>query len=259
MLRITSQAFHEKVSAQKGDIILNGAPRDLRGTISVSNRGDEAVKVRSLPLKHGTRLGNLIGTEHNLHMSARLQPGEEQVVEITHSVPPNTPPGTYESTIMVGGESRNVKVIVQHHIEIEIYPTRFTFSGTEPGKVHEAVFTLTNLGNVPFQVPEVKHVAALDMDMFCTALGFAMRNTKGDGYEQVLNDIARSIKGNLPDWADSTVAEYGMTLQPGENKVIHVNIIIPANCKPNKDYCGNMRFWDKAISYVIKSNNEKQK
>lgn len=261
MVRITSKAFHEKLTAPgKEDIILNGSPRDLRGTMRISNTGPEILKVRSLPLHTGKgKKAAEPAAALALKVSAKLHPGEERTVNLSHQMHPNTAPGTYESTMMIGGLSRKVTLVVQQNMEIELFPTHFTFAGTAPGVVHEMIMTLTNLGNVPFSVPEIKHIAALDMDMICTALGLAIRDPKSEGYEALLDGITKNIKANLPDWAEAQVTEVGMVLAPGESRLIHIRITIPRNAKPNKDYYGNMRFWDKDISYSIKSSNDKLK
>ncbi len=253
MLRITADALHEKLSTGSAEIILNGPPGDLRGHIFISNKNTDALKVKSLPLVHGNKLMDRMGADNALRLSCKLNPGEEKIVEVLHQVHPLTAPGTYESTIMVGGENRKVKMVIQEQMVIDIHPTSFTFTGTEPGKTHTASFTLTNLGNVAFQVPDVKHAAALDMDMLCRAFGVAMRSSGANGYESMLNEVSKNIQSNLPDWASVNIAECGVVLQPGETLLINLSITIPQNCNPGKDYSGNIRFWDKDISYAIKS------
>lgn len=253
MLRITADALHEKLSAGSGEIILNGPPGDLRGHISISNKNKDALKVKSLPLVHNNKLMDRMGIDSSLHLSCKLNPGEEKIVELLHQVHPLTAPGTYESSIMVGGENRKVKMVIQERMVIDIHPTSFTFVGTEPDKIHAASFTLTNLGNVAFQIPDVKHAAALDMDMLCRAFGVAMRSSGANGYENMLDEVSKNIQSNLPDWANANIAECGAVLQPGDSLLIHLSITIPKDCNPGRDYSGNIRFWDKDLSYAIKS------
>ena len=118
---------------------------------------------------------------------------------------------------------------------------------------------MTNLGNLPFQVPDVKHIAALDMDLICRTFGFALRSKGAQGYTQVMDEIARNINSSLPDWASAQIEEYGKVLEPGDRLSIHLSLTMPKNTDANKDYAGNMRFWDKEITYVIKSHNERKK
>ncbi|MEP6846100.1 MAG: hypothetical protein ABI861_08850, partial [Panacibacter sp.] len=139
--------------------------------------------------------------------------------------------------------------------KINIYPSAFTFQETGPGKTHTAQFTLTNTGNLPFQVPDVKHVAALDMDLLCRAFGFGFRSKAAEGYMPVLDEIVKNINSNIADWASAKVEEYGEVVLPGASLIIHMHITLPQNTDARKDYAGSVRFWDKEITYVVKSHS----
>jgi hypothetical protein len=253
MVRVTSGAFHEKLSAGNDEIILNGPPGDLRGHILIGNNNNDTLKVKSLPLSQDQYLRSTSGNEASLHLSCRLNPGEVKMVEVWHQVNAATAPGTYENTIMVGGEQRKVKMIVQAVLDIEMHPQHFVFTGSSPGTVHTAVFTLVNLGNIGFQVPEVKHVAALDMDFICRALGMGTRSSGLKNATQVLDEIAKNIQANLPDWANAQVEESGQLLEPGGKMLIHLHITMPKNSEPSKDYSGNVRFWNQELTYSVKA------
>ena len=259
MLTVTAEAYHEKLSIGDEEIILNGPPADLRGYILLSNKNEDALKVKTLSLVHDKNKGIAMGGGLQLQLFCKLKPGEEKMENLLHRVHPQTAPGTYTSSVMAGGQLRKVKMVVQSNIEIDIYPSNFTFQETTPGKVHTAIFTLTNLGNMPFQVPDVKHVAALDMDFLCRAFGFGFRTKGAEGYMPTMDEITKNIQSNLADWAPGNVEEIGKIVAPGESLMIHLNITLPANSDPRKDYSGNIRFWDKDIAFVIKSHNEKYK
>jgi hypothetical protein len=164
-----------------------------------------------------------------------------------------TAPGIYENTIMVGGEQKKVKMIIHAVMDINIHPDHFVFTGTGAGTVHTAAFMLTNLGNMPFQVPEVKHVAALDMDFICRALGMGSRSNGAKNATQLLDEIAKNVQANLPDWANAKVEESGQTVDPGAAMLIHLHITMPKNSDASKDYSGNVRFWDHELTYSVKA------
>lgn len=252
MLRVTSEAFHEKVNADNEEIILNGPPSNLYGHIFLRNSSDDALSVKTLKLVHRE---NKLAEISSLRIGSRLKPGEQKLESIYHELPPQTPPGTYESSLLVGGEERKIKMIVQSHMQVSVYPDSFSFIGAEPGKTHSAQITLTNTGNLSFTIPDVKHVAALDMDLICRAFGFALRSKGGEGYHATMDELAKNVNRYLPDWASAHIEEAGQTLQPGETKIIHLNITMPKNTDAAKDYTGNMRFWNKSISYEIKSQS----
>jgi hypothetical protein len=259
MLKVTADAFHEKLDAGEDEIILNGPPADLRGHIFLSNTNEDLLSVKTLMLVHDAKQKNILGDGSSLRISARLRPGEQKLEAIGHELPPQTAPGIYESKLIVGGKERKVKMIVQPNVQVNIHPSSFTFQETDPGKMHTAVFTLNNAGNLPFQVPDVKHVAALDMDLLCRAFGFGFRSKAAEGYMPVLDEIVKNINSNIADWASARVEEYGAIVLPGASILVHLHITLPKNADARKDYAGSVRFWDKEIVYVVKSHNEQNK
>ena len=150
-------------------------------------------------------------------------------------------------------------MVVQPTIAISVYPDEFTFQGTAPGTNHVAVITLTNHGNMPFQVPELKHAAVLDMDLLCRAFGKGFRERGKDDLISTLDEVARNIKNNLTDWVSISVDESGVEVQPGNSILLHVNFTIPKNAETRRDYEGNFRFWDKDLSVLIKSHGANDK
>ena len=255
MLKVTADAFHEKLNAGNDEIILNGPPTRLRGHVYLNNPNDETLSVKELSLVHNEQQRSLLGDKSALRIATRLKPGETKMEPVTHQLPSYTPPGTYESKMMIGGTEKTVKMIVQPNISINITPNYFTFQGTNPGTTHSTTITLTNTGNMPFKVPDVKHIAALDMDLICRALGVAIREKGAEGYESVLNGISKNVNENIPDWAGCHIEENGAELAPGATMLLHLHITLPRNTDAAKDYAGNLRFWDKDIAYVIKSHN----
>ena len=239
------------VSVRDKEIILNGPPTDLRGSIKIVNEDANPVKVKSFAMRHGAGLKE---DEASLSVSCRLQAGEEKINLISHAISPNTAPGVYTSKMEVQGKEKTVKLIVQPSVSIDIYPSDFTFQDTAPGKKHLASFTLSNVGNMPFQVPGIKHVAPLDMDMLCGAFGFAFRQFGNEGFNKVMDEVTHNIYNNFIDWASTKVKEKGTILEPGGIMLINLEIIMPKNADANRDYEGNIRFWDKEIRFEIKSH-----
>ncbi len=239
------------VSVRNEEIILNGPPSDLRGSIKLVNEESIPVKVRSFAMRHGEGIKE---NESALRVSCRLQAGEEKINSISHSISSSTPPGTYSSKMLVQGKEKIVKLVVQPSVNIEIYPSQFTFQDTSPGKKHLASFTLSNVGNMPFQIPGIKHVAPLDMDMLCGAFGFAFRQHGDKGFNKVMDEVTHNIYSNFIDWASTKVKEQGQVMEPGGIMLVNLEINMPKNADASKDYEGNIRFWDKEIRFEIKSH-----
>jgi hypothetical protein len=259
MLKVTTESFHEKLNTDNEEIILNGPPANLRGHIFLRNASEESLSVKTLSVVHNENQKNILGDSSALRIGSRLKPGEEKLESVWHALPPQTPPGTYESKLVIGGTERKIKMIVQPHMHVSIHPTNFSFIGAEAGKTHTAQITITNTGNLPFQIPDVKHVAALDMDLICRAFGVALRNKGNEGYRSTFDEIARNVNTHLPDWASAHIEENGQTLAPGATMIVHLHLTMPKNTDAGKDYTGNMRFWNKEITYEIKSQSEQTK
>ncbi len=259
MITITSETSQEKIKIVEKEIILNGSPGDLRGYVQFVNKEKEVLRIKSLALvdKNKKRFSNK-GADF-IRVAIRLNPGEERLTAIDHELPSTTPPGTYENYMMLGKQMHKVKMIVQPTLDIEIYPNKFTFLDSSPGKKHTAVLTLTNTGNIPFQVPVLKHGALLDMDLLCRAFGIGFREKGVDGLMSTLDEVSKNIKTHLIDWISISVDEFGQIVQPGDCLVLHVNFIIPKNADPKNDYDGSFRLWNKEISIVIKSHTEQNK
>ena len=261
MITIASDTNQEKIKIMAKEIVLNGPPSNLQGNIQFVNRENDPLRVKTLALVDNNKNKKqvVLGNKDFLNFSFRLRPGEQKMERVIHRLPSATPPGTYESHIMLGNEMHKVKMIVQPTIAIGVFPNTFTFQDTTPGKTHIAVITLSNNGNMPFQVPELKHAAVLDMDLLCRAFGKGFREKGKDDLMSTLNEVTRNLKNNLTDWVSISVDEHGQIVQPGESLLLHVNFTLPKNADSRRDYDGNFRFWDKEISVVIKSHRETNK
>lgn len=251
MNTIKADAQQEKLSILEKEIVLTGPPNNLQGSIHFANRQDEMLRVKNLALA-GT--DDKQAGQESMRSSFRLQPGESALKPVKHQMPATTPPGVYEKYIKTGESSHVVKLIVQPTINISVHPQHFTFQGSEAGTQHTATIALRNLGNMPFRIPEPKHASMLDMDLLCRAFGMGFREAPDTGVTDTLDKVAQNIKSNMIDWAAMKIREAGEIVEPGESAILHVDMQIPKNADPRRDYSGNFRFWDKEISIAVKSH-----
>lgn len=256
MITVTSQNQHQRLGILEEEIILNGPPSDLQGSIQFINRESDPIRIKNLAFEDDGKRALQSVRQNMLHFAFRLHPGEQKRETVSYQLPSTTPPGTYENYIILGKKKHKLKMIVQPTIDVELFPTHFTFQGTAPGTTHVAILTCTNSGNLPFQVPNLKFAAALDMDLICRAFGKGFRERGEDDLEATLNKVTKNIKDNLTDWMEISVDECGHIVQPGDSILLHINFTIPKNASYKRDYEGNFRFWDEEISVVIKSHRE---
>ena len=252
-IKESNDALLQHINIEKEqEIILNGIPSSMSCYVQLSNSLNETVKVRSIALTDNTKKAE----KTDLSISWKLLPGEKKLQQLNIQLPPDTAPGEYDRYLDIGGKKQKVKLIVQPNIEINIFPKNFTLQNTAPGTNHTIIFTLVNAGNLPFQIPEIKHIAALDMDFICRAFGFAFRDANSSSFNDTLNSVTENIRKNLADWLSAKVKEAGVIINPGESTLCHIDFTVPKNADRKNDYSGNIRFWDQDLSFVIKSHIE---
>ncbi len=254
MITVTAKAFHEKLHIETEEIILNGPPSNLTGNIFIRNKDDETLFIRELPLSPSAKGNNLPKTAASFKFTTSLKAGEEKMHRISHQLPSNTPPGTYDSIINVGGKQKKVKMIVQPNIQVDIHPLTIHFAGVIPGESYYTQLSFTNSGNMPFKIPEIKHVTTLDEDYLCKATSLAMREKGGEGFTAMMDELTKNIHNQMADWAIVKLDESGKILQPGESIQLHFTLTLPKNVDAQKDYFGTVRLWNKMLSYNIKSH-----
>ncbi len=253
MITITPNSNQDLIDIPDQEIVLTGPPSNLQGNIRVSNPQDELLRVRGLALITTGATGESCEA---VRSSFRLKPGEAALKTFSHQMATTTTPGTYDRQIETGSVNHSVQLIVQPAVSISLHPLHLTFQGTSPGTPHAATLTLSNLGNLPFRIPSLKHTSMLDMDLLCRAFGTGFRGQANTGVTETLDEVTRNIKTNMTEWASMSVQEAGEVLQPGEHLVLHVQLTVPDDADSQRDYNANFRLWDREISVAIKSHTE---
>ena len=253
MITVTANAFHEKLHILEEEIILNGPPSALAGNVLLSNGAEETLFIRGLPIFRSQKGEDLSAAPETLKLTTSLQPGEERMHRVSHKLPRTTPPGTYESLIRVGGKEKRLNLIVQPNIEIEMNPPELYFNSVVPGGSYNAQLSFANKGNMPFKIPDIKHVTTLDTDYLCRAASLAMREKGGEGFTAMMDELTRNVHRDMADWAIVRLEESGRIIAPGENIQLHFTLTLPKDVDPGRDYSGTVRVWDHMLSYHIRS------
>jgi hypothetical protein len=249
MLTVSCEGQHEKVHCAEDEIILSGPPAFLTGYITFQNDVAEDVFIKDLRINHKSKQAGL--TRQSIDINTMLSPKEVKSHLTSFSANPGTPPGTYESTINVGGKERKLKMIVQETMEIVLIPGQVTFMGTTPGQTHTKEVLLANKGNVPVVVPSVKHNTTLDMDLICRNLSLSIRETGDQGTEATLDHFVKGLKKDIAGWVEISIKEAGQIVKPGETKVLNISFKLPKDINEQRLYEGEIRILDQELDYRI--------
>ncbi|MBE2209349.1 MAG: hypothetical protein IAE84_17310 [Saprospiraceae bacterium] len=248
MIIVNCETAHEKVHCFEKEIILNGPPSQLRGHITLSNTVAEFMLVQELPMK---QYGKEMPLQAGLSLNMPLSPGENRRQSLCMTLPADTAPGTYRQKVEVGGEEKNLTMIVQETLEIELIPESLLFVGIAPGMSHTKEVLLANKGNVPFSVPVLRHNMSLDMDLVCRNLSKALKETPDGDSKATLDAFFKGLKTDMADWIEVRIKEAGTVVAPGESVVLHITFILPKDIHPNREYEGDLRILDQLLSYML--------
>lgn len=254
MITVTANSYHEKLHIQDEEIILNGPPSSLSGQITISNREDETLFIRDLPVSDAGSERQMQMKSQHFRLLTSLKGGEEKVLRVKQQVAPSTPPGEYESSIRVGGVEKRIKMIVQPKIKVNIYPLNLNYSGVQGHSAYESQLTFSNTGNMSFKIPEIKHANAFDEDFLCRATSLAIREKGNEGYIATMDQLTKNVHKEMAGWAQIHLEESGRIVEPGETIQLHFKLTLPENVDPSRDYFGSVRIWKKVISYHVKSH-----
>jgi hypothetical protein len=138
-------------------IVLVGGPRRLKGRLRLVNDSAEPITVSAAALT--AEVPAVAAKKPQLPVLERwvpqvVAPGEASPVTVTVALDSLTPPGTYQATLIVEGQSRPVELQVVEVISLTLSPSEVVVSG-EPDVAQTKTVVITNTGNVALAVSHV--------------------------------------------------------------------------------------------------------
>jgi hypothetical protein len=242
-------------------LVLVGPPSLIQGELNVQNLADRKVVVRRPVLQPGglraglKRRGKMAGA--GLQGDALplrrivVRAGQSRHVPIALSLDPSTPPGTYQASLDVEGETKPVVVHVTEQVAFSMSPSEVVLPGRAGEKVHKQV-VFANTGNVPLSIRNIG-VVVLDEELaHCRALRGA------------LADVGETMK-NLDDFIAALGRRYRAayetlalkvqndqtTVEPGETQVVDLTIALPGKLDARARYTGYAAISTGSLTFTI--------
>jgi hypothetical protein len=261
MNREYTVAAASRLRSKQEELVVVGPPNMLTGTLHIENTSDEAVALQEIPLNRKmieVTTKKQVERNGSLRLMANLGAGESKIQKVFCSMDPDTTPGTYESEVALGSQKKKLTMIVQNHLSLSLNPGHFVLVGIEPGLKHTVQVQLVNDGNVPVEVPNLRHSTTLDMDFFCRNLSLALRESGDNGSQAFLDCFAKGLKRDMAGWLELSVAEAGDWVEPGASKLLHLTLALPRDIHLEREYTGDIRIYDILLSYIIIASPKKQ-
>jgi hypothetical protein len=206
-------------------------------------------EAEAIPRRLSVRLGlasagNRREAEPIVARASRIE--GDMVLQMT--LPPRTPPGTYEGTVELDGEQSPVVVEVEPEIELVLVPDQLTLRGA-PGDRVQAELTIANAGNVAVEIRRAHGIGIFAEEGLERSLHRAYRDERPEGVRRIdyLADLLAEEHGGI---VRVGVEEGAGDLEPGETRELRVSFHLPADLKPGHTYTGTWPLHD--LRYYVR-------
>ncbi len=233
-----------------GPYRFSGPPQECLGTLILANTTDHKVKIRRLPT--GTpgrvRKGNQALESTHIEISARLPPLTEIRSAARLELPPDTPPGLYQGTLLCGPRKIGIEAEVQAHRELMVEPSHMRLHGTS-GDEQQYRLLFSNLGNVPVPLDNVAMVWLREKDWIGRSLVYTLRETQPEEtYEDFANRLLHEFCGSMIRPASVHLEpDQNGPLLPGQQREMILKLTLPSGLKKGRTYNGFLKICDDRI------------
>ncbi len=227
-------------------INLSGPPQNLHAVI------------QNFPMaKSVIALTLTIGNETGIHR-ALVRPLGRGNSELRLKLPPQTAPGSYRGDVDLdgagAGESdgklRTIVVDVEPVTRVKVHPEQTTFDMVASSKSGFNV-RVTNLGNVPVDIPESSTLDLDDEQSQDGALGRTLRAKLSQG-EQRVERLFEELKASHGGEARVLVHTGAGSLPPGDSRALQCTLVAPDMIQSGRTYGGDWALGDTSHIIVVK-------
>ncbi len=231
-------------SDQAAPLRFRGSPRIVQGLAPLNP--DQALNAElSLDLK--------LPQEHRVTRQTPEHPLQSVPLSsfasrLRFSLPESTPPGTYEGSVQIGGETYPVVVEVEPHPQLFISPRQLILQAT-PGQEVTVNLTLGNSGNVTCEIRKAYAFGLFEVNGLDRAIGAALTQAPAEGrtrLDKLMDEVADNHGGSVR----VNVREGTGVLAPGELRDLTVTLRFTDRLKPEHTYWGTWPLYN--LRYYVK-------
>jgi hypothetical protein len=162
-----------------------------------------------------------------------------------------TPPGRYDAALSAGSKKIGIAVTVSENRRVTVSPKLLRFTATLGG-TDQIRAALTNLGNVPFAVPQAVPIGLFDDDGVETALASTYRKDP-ENIDEFLSSFVAQLREGHAGLMKLKFAEGSGDLAPATSRAVVLEATLPETAKPGHRYHGawNTDFTSVAIAVTV--------
>lgn len=249
----------------RGPFFFSGRPPFIRGTVSVFNRSEERVRVRSMmlgaagltayrgrgsgPVREQTprrRASDLL----EVRLSRQIGPFEQASIPAYIRIDRFTPPGEYEAQVHFRDQQAPAVIFVQESQRVDLVPDRLTVSATAGETIVRRV-AITNDGNVPFSTRKAAFAPLEALGTLHRSLAVALTEAGHEGHGKFLDRFVKELADNEVPPAKVKLEIQDQEIAPGETKLVELSIRLPADLKRRRSYTSRISFREKKLAVEV--------
>ena len=205
-----------------------GWPDRLTGAVELPTSGPISLAVKLDLPKRGAAPGPLFAQP--------IDPPAGKDTWLSLSLPTTTLPGAYRGTIQVGDQTHIATFEVEPRLYMRLIPGSLLLRG-QPGARVTAQLTLTNLGNVGFEVKRVHAFGVSELDGLERAFGQTFRAKLSPGERRIdrFADALAEAHGGL---VRVQIEKGAGNVAPGDSRELTAVFKLPDRMRSGRDYAG---------------------
>ena len=207
-----------------GEITLSGPPRNLTAIIPLDLARGTVVSISVTSAGQAT-----------IYRAVARQIGIGNA-ELRLRLPDHFASGTYTGEVTLNGKPQAVFIEVEAVSRIRIDP-RQTVVTAEPSSTVQFTVTVTNGGNVLFEIPKADTLDLDDADGQDRALGRTLRAPL-EGDERRVDRLFEELRQTHGGEGRVTVRSGAGRLPPGESRVLSCVLDVPESAQSGRSYVG---------------------
>ena len=227
-----------------------GTPLDCRGELRFVNLSDSKLKVRKLHTETPSRTRKdckaLMPSE--VSVSVRLPARSEASVVASLQVPPDTPPGLYQSVVVYGKQKLPIEIDIAEYFELQIDPGHIRTRANAGDTIHGQI-TLTNSGNTRIDLSDVGMVWLREQNWIGRTLVYSLRESSTEeNYEDFANRVLNDFQNQmLPAARIVFDSDQPTTMDAGQSITRGFSLTAPQGMKKGRRYLGFIKINENRI------------
>lgn len=227
-----------------------GTPLDCQGELRFVNQSDAKVKIRTLQTEVPSRTRKECKAlkPSEVSVSVRLPPHSEASVLASLQLPPDTPPGLYQSVLVYGKQKLPIEINVKEHFELQIDPGHISARANAGDAIHGKI-TLTNSGNTRIDLSDVGMVWLREQNWIGRTLVYSLRESSAEeNYEAFANRVLHDFQNQmLPAARIVFDTDKPTAIDAGQRITRSFTLTAPPGMKKGRRYLGFIKINENRI------------